>query len=106
MEHFELLTVEERFQLTRRGLIIIPDFSAPAGKWTNCSETVVVIRPDGREFETTAKFTLTHFNIPDPAVPVDKRWRIVISLPYSTKEETPIGSRVFVSRDVRDALLK
>ncbi len=105
MERVELLTVEECFQLSHVGLVVVPDFSVPCGRWKNFSETVVVIRPDGREFEANAQFNMSHFNIPDPDVSVDKRWRVLVSLPDGKKNEVPIGSKILVSRETRNAVL-
>ena len=105
MERVELLSVEERFQLSRIGLVVVPDFSVPSGRWKNFSETVVVVRPDGHEFEATAQFNMSHFNIPDLNVSVDRRWRVVVSLPDGKKEDVPIGSKILVSRETRNAVL-
>ena len=105
MEHVELLNVEERFQITNAGLVLVPDFSVPNGCWKNFSETVVVVRPDGQTLETLAQFNMSHFNIPDPSVQIDERWRVVVWLPNAKKEEVPIGSKVLVSRETRNAVL-
>ncbi len=107
MERFELVTVEYTFWIDRnavRMLIIHPDFYFKGG-WQSRTETVVVRRPDGREFEATAQMELTHVNIRDPHVSMDKRWRVTMWLTNATKDDVPVGSKVLVSQQLRDALL-
>jgi hypothetical protein len=48
---------------------------------------------------------MTHLNIPDPSVSIDKRWRLTVWLTDRTKEDVPVGSRILVSQEVRDAML-
>lgn len=108
MERFELVTVEDTFWIDRnavRMLIIHPDFSVPKEGWHSRTETVVVRRPDGQEFEATAQIELTHFNIRDPHVSIDKRWRVTMWLTNATKDKVPIGSKVLGSQQLRNALL-
>jgi hypothetical protein len=104
MSQIELLTVEDSFQITGRGVIVIPDFSVPNG-WKNRTESVTVAKPDGLELEAKAQFNMAHFNIPDPQVSIDRRWRIVVMLVDRSKDEVPVGSRILVSPEVREAIL-
>jgi hypothetical protein len=104
MKRVELLTVEDSFQVTGRGVVVIPDFSVPNG-WKNRTEVVVVRKPDDQQYEATAQFSMTHFNISDPDVSIDKRWRVVVLLPDRKKEELPIGSKILVPAKVKDAIL-
>jgi hypothetical protein len=87
----ELLTVADRFQLSS-GLVVVPDFSLPKG-WKARSETVAIVTPEGESRKILACLMATHFNIPDPTVSADRRWRLVVSLPTMTKEEVPIGTK-------------
>lgn len=108
MERCGLLIVEDTFCIDRntvRMLILHPNFSVPKGGWQGRTETVVVRRPDGQEFEATAQLELTHFNICDPHVSIDKRWRVTMCLTNTTKDDVPLGSKVLVSQQLRDALL-
>jgi hypothetical protein len=105
MEPVELLTVTDSFQLSGIGLTFMPDFSVPKG-WKNRVQQIIVATPDGRQFEAVAQFNMTHFNISDPEATVDRRWRILVTLPDTTKEQVPLGSRLFVSPELRDALLR
>ncbi|MFN7573028.1 MAG: hypothetical protein ACK5TK_16490 [Betaproteobacteria bacterium] len=105
MERVELLTVEECFLLNGVGLVLAPDFSVPREKWRSRLEQVLVITPEAHQFEAQAELLLTHFNVGDSVAPLDRRWRIVITLPALTKERVPVGSRILVSPKVRNALL-
>ena len=105
MEGLELLTVADCFQLSNIGLVVVPDFAVPPGHWKNFSDTVIVLRPDRREFEETAEFKMSHFDICDPNVSMDKRWRIVVSLPNVRKEDVPVGSKILVSQETGNAVL-
>src|SRR5438093_13285206 len=100
MDRVELLTVEAAFHINGRGIVIIPDFSVPNG-WKNRTERIVVAKPDGHQIETTAQFNMSHFNIPDAKVPLDKRWRVVVLLPACEQEALPVGSRILVCPVVR-----
>ena len=104
MSRVELLTVEDCFLLEGRGLVIIPDFSVPNG-WTNRTETVAVTRPDGQQYEAAAEFSMSHFRLLDPRASIDKRWRVVVMLLNRKKDELPVGSKISVSRETKDAIL-
>lgn len=106
-----MITVERTFCL-RGGresnaplLIIHPDFSVPVGGWKELTETVAVQRPDGRKFEAAAQISLSHFNISDPDASMDRRWRVTVLFPGKTSEDIPIGSKILVSQELRNALL-
>jgi hypothetical protein len=104
MSRVDLLTIAERFQIGP-SVYLIPDFSVPGGQWKSTSEVVLVVPPNGQQFEATAQFNLSHFNIRDPEASMDKRWRVVVAMPERKKEEFPVGSRILVSPQIRDALL-
>jgi hypothetical protein len=99
----ELLTVQEHFDITGRGLVLLPDFDVPKG-WENRSEPVLVITPDGREHEFAARFELIHFNIRDPNVGANRRWRVSVSLPCASKAAVPVGSKLFCESELNAAL--
>ena len=104
MERVELLTVSDRFNISGRGIIVLPDFSVPGGRWTDRDEVVSVTTPDGDSFEATARFNLAHFYIPDPKVSIDRRWRVTVLFPDKSGVNVPVGSKIFVSRETRDLL--
>ena len=99
-----LLTVVDRFQIEHLGLVLAPDFSVPDGRWSEQTHTVIVEVPDGQRFEAKARFGLSHFNIRDPEVSMDRRWRVTVTIPEARKEQIPIGSRVFTGSSVVAAL--
>lgn len=106
IEQVELLTVEERFQLSGIGLTLVPDFPVRDG-WKNVVEQVVVVAPDGQEIAAKAQFNMVHFNFGNaPTEEQRKRtWRVVVSLLDVEKVAIPIGSRVLVSPSTHLAVL-
>jgi len=104
MSAVELFTVEDCFEIASLGVVLLPSLSVPNGRWKARNDTVTVVRPDGEQFETTAEFKLWHLNISDPTVSIDRRWRVVLSLPDRTRGELPLGTRILVSEEIRDEL--
>ncbi|HSY19324.1 MAG TPA: hypothetical protein VK815_13355 [Candidatus Acidoferrales bacterium] len=104
MTHVELLTVTDRFQIGG-AVFLLPDFSVPGGRWSARTELVRIVTPDGQDFETPATFNLSHFNISDPTVSIDRRWRVTIMLPDKLSADVPVGSKLFASHEIRDELL-
>jgi hypothetical protein len=90
-----LMTISDRFQLVRLGVVLTPDFSVPEGNWIEQTHSVTIETPSGERFNSEAVFGLSHFNIRDPQVPIDRRWRVTVRLPQEQKEQIPIGSRVY-----------
>jgi hypothetical protein len=106
MIHTELLAVEATFTINRVGLVFMPDFPVPENDWKPSEETVTIQRPDGIMLETVARFNLSHFNIPNPAVSVDRRWRVTICILDRGKEDVPIGSKLLVRKELAAQLLE
>lgn len=100
MKKFELLTVDDVFMIDQLGLVVAPDFSVPNNDWKPSSETVTILRPDETEFDAVAQFNHSHFNIPDPTVSMDRRWRVTICILNVTKDDVPIGSKLFVRSEL------
>ena len=96
--------MEERFEISGLGLVLVPDFPVPEDRWKNFVGKVVVLKPDGGKCEATAHFNMSHRCFGDSGVPVEKRWRVVVSLPDGTKEGVPVGSKILVSPEVRDRI--
>jgi len=101
----ELLTVEERFMIDDRRIVVVPDFPVPRSSWKPSEETVTIRRPDGSEFEAIAQFKHTHFNIPDPTVSIDRRWRVTVCILNTAKEDVPIGSKLLVRNELVNQLM-
>lgn len=109
MDKVELLTVEHAWLAVPEVLLISPSFPVPwddnGHGWQDRTETVAVVTPDGGQLEATAQINMTHLSIRDPEVPWQARWRVRLWLTDRTEEEVPVGSRILVSPDVREALL-
>src|SRR5215469_6039022 len=114
MERVALITTERAFCLRsdthpeRCVLIVHPDLSVPASGWKERTETVTVLRPDGRQIEAAAQISLSHFNFKMSErhlTTVDQRWRVTVSFRGLTTDDVPDGSKILVSRETRDALL-
>ena len=93
-ELVELLTVVDTFALSGMGLTLLPDFEVP-GRWSGRHEAVVLVRPDGTEAFALAAINVVHLKLRDLQAPSDKRWRLTVSLPGTSKDEVPVGTRVF-----------
>ncbi|WP_299486487.1 hypothetical protein [Acaryochloris sp. IP29b_bin.137] len=104
MSHLELLTVEDVFQITGRGVVVVPDFSVP-DQWVEHEEVVTIHTTSGDQREATAYFERIHLQLSDPNAPVDRRWRIVVTFRDLSKEQVPLGSRIFASRDICELLV-
>jgi len=113
MERVPLITVEKTFCFRselhpeRCVLIIDPRLRVPPDGWKERTETVSILRPDGREFEATAQISLSHLNIKmeHRDLTMDQRWRVTISFQGMTSDDVPDGSKILVSQETRDALL-
>ena len=105
MNRVKLLTVEERFQLSGIGLTLAPDFPVPTGKWKNIQCKASIVCPSGDQFEAVAQLNMTHFNISDPSAPIERRWRVLVTLPDVPKEKVPVGSSLLVEQEVLNAVL-
>ena len=99
-----LLTVTNHFDITNRGLVLMPDFAVPAG-WCDRREVVRIVRPDGKERDVEVLFNWTHFVIRDPLVPAEKRSRVVLLFSGLSKSDVPIGSVVLASEAIFDVLV-
>ena len=100
----ELLIVQEHFDITGRGLVLLPDFDVPSG-WCNRSEPVLVVTPDGHTQEFAARFELIHFSIRDRNVDANRRWRVSVSLPSASKDAVPLGSKLLCGSELKAALV-
>lgn len=101
----ELLTVEYVLALPRY-TALYPDFAVPfgvTGRWKDRSETAVLQTPDGQQCSVNVEFSLTHHQVVDPK-DIDRSWRITALLMDFGGKSPPLGSKLFVSRESRDAL--
>jgi hypothetical protein len=92
-----LLTVEARFQVTGRGLIVMPHLDCPRRFFSPFRTMVAVRIPGGQEQVEPVLFSMSHFTFADAA----GKWVIEVILKGATKESVPVGSKLFAS--VEDA---
>ena len=104
MDQAELLIVSDSFQITGQGLVVVPDFTSTTSEWHGGGEMATIERPDGSSLVSRLTLYTTHFNIPDPTTPSERRWRIVPTFRDLHKEDVPIGSRVLVSKAVVETI--
>lgn len=103
MDYVELLTVRECFQLTGKGVVVLPDFSIPSN-WEDREEEVVVQTVFGKAFKTVAQLNRTHFQIANPTVPAEYRWRLTITFQNLRKDELPPGTTILASKQLCELL--
>ena len=56
-----------------------------------------VEKPDGSFLELRLLVYWAHFNIRNPEVSIDQRWRLAFTFPDATKAEVPLKSKIYVS---------
>jgi hypothetical protein len=81
-----LLTVEDTFQITGRGLVVAPAIESTS-RASNFSGAVTIRPPAGDAFQTHAEFAWTHFR--------PSGMKLLLTFPGLSKESVPIGSRVY-----------
>jgi hypothetical protein len=106
MERVELLTVSDSFDITGRGLVVLPDFSVPPAGWKDRKIQLTIVTPTGQTQEATASVFLTHLVLSDRSASADRRNRVVMMILGLARENIPIGSRLFSSRDLLEELSK
>lgn len=94
MKH--LLQVQDTFQVTGRGLVVVPDIPVAPG-FANFTDTVAVEPPASEPFQASADFFLSHFS--------PGGFKLLITLPGLSKGSLPIGSGIFVSDSAAGRLL-
>jgi len=94
MKH--LLQVQDTFQVTGRGLVVVPEIPVPP-RFANFTDTVTVNPPDSEPFQASANFFLSHFS--------PGGFKLLITFPGLSKGSLPIGSGILVSDSAADRLL-
>jgi len=103
-DQLELLTVEEVFMIANLGLMVAPDFPVPNHSWSPSMENVTIVLPDATQVHAEAQFARSHFNITDPSVSLDRRWRVTVCILNIDKDNVPLGSRLFVRAELANQL--
>jgi hypothetical protein len=104
MNYVELMTVLDCHEIGG-GIVLLPNFSVPNGKWKSRIEKVIIVKTDGQKIDAVGRFNLSHFNYADPSVSLDKRWRVTVSFPEKTKDFVPVGSKIYVPQEFKEALI-
>ena len=89
MAEFLLCHVEDTFQITGRGLIIVPGFPASQYRF-EANQRVRVVPATGGSFECDAYFQIP-FQSPPPSVP-----SFLCALLGVSKQDVPVGSQIWL----------
>ena len=103
MDYIELLTVEDCFQITDKGIVVMPNFPVPRD-WKNRKAEVVIQATTGQEFKTTAQLDRVHFRIANPTVPAEHRWRVTITFQDLSKRQLPPGTQILAPIELCELL--
>ncbi len=88
-----LFVVEDAFQITGRGCVLVPGPSTePGGPRVRVGEPIRLVKPDGQEIETLVRgVEMIHRR------PLPKVITAPILLPKEiTKDQVPVGTQVFL----------
>jgi hypothetical protein len=96
MRKIHLLSVEDRFELSACGLVVVPILPVPPTVFKQFQAQVTVERPDGRRLEAASIFDIQYHKL----LAGDSRCGIVITFRGLSKEDVPIGSRILVDEQI------
>ena len=97
----QALVAEELFQITGRGLVVVPPLPAPASRIRPGLRGVVTVeRPDGVKMQMEALASVEHFVLTGGG----GKWAGIITFPGRTKDDVPVGSRIWVDAEMLAAL--
>lgn len=91
-----LFIVEDAFQITGRGCVLVPGPSAePGGPALRVGDPIRLVKPDRQEIDTLVRGVEMIHRRPPPKVVTAP-----ILLPKQiTKDQVPVGTRVLLMRD-------
>ncbi|MEO0557025.1 MAG: hypothetical protein AAF170_02455 [Bacteroidota bacterium] len=84
-----LFIVEERFQISGRGLALVPDLRLLDG-FQSFEASVRIVCPDGRQFDQRAQFRAQQIRLADGK----RLQRLVLLLADAERAHVPVGSEV------------
>lgn len=90
-----LMTVQAVFDLAHIGATLAPALPLDTLRQPY-PERVTLRLPDGREIETRARFSVTHFNRPYHERTIEDTWMLVVALAEMRKADVPVGTEVWV----------
>ena len=88
-----LLVVEDSFEITTRGLVVLPPME-PSFPVATSRDLVVRVEHEGTTRTLEAVLSEEHFR--------PQGFRLVLRFPTATKEDVPIGARVYEVLDGRE----
>jgi hypothetical protein len=101
MKYVQLLTVEDSFQITGQGLLVVPHLPPPRNIGVKpFRRRVRVEQPDGTMLEQEAFFALIHLSLTGGG----SKWATVVMFPTASKQDVPVGSRIWVDAETLAAL--
>jgi hypothetical protein len=96
MEPSLLFVVEDAFQITGRGCILVPGpVAEPGGPTLHVGDPIRLVRPDGKVIDTTVRAFEMIGRRPPPKVITAP----ILLPPEITKDQVPIGTHVLSLRD-------
>ena len=93
MDH--LLRVEDTFQISGRGLVVVPELPLPE-RIRDFTGLVRVVPPGAEPYEIQAYFSITHFS--------PGGFKLLVTFPGLTKDLLPSGSDILASESVHRQL--
>ena len=98
----ELIKIEDSFMLTGRGLVVTPVLPLPKNDrgFKPITDKITIELPDGTQKIFEALFALEHFILVDGG----SKWNLVINIKDASKDDVPIGSRIFVNDNMLEKL--
>ena len=99
-ENTLILTVEDRFHIPQRGVVIIPGLQHPDGKWVSFTASILVRPPNGSSFSAVASFNTEHFLYAGG----HGEYKVVISVKELAKENIQKGSQIFVDQETKSRI--
>ena len=94
----KLITIDDHFMITGRGLVVTPLLPLPQEEsdFKPFTDKIKIVLPDGTEKIFEALFAIEHFSM----VGGGSKWNLVINIKDATKDEVPIGSKVYANDNI------
>lgn len=96
-ENTPILSVEARFFIPQRGLVIVPGLKHHSGNSISFTANIIVRPPNGSPFPAVASFNTEHFLYAGG----NGEYKVVISIKDMAKENIEIGSQIFVDQETK-----
>ena len=84
-----ILTVDDAFEIEKRGLIVVPNLSSDTYRFDE-KEKIKIIKPDGTELHREASFQIPFVD------PVPKELKYTCLIHGISKRDVPVGSKILI----------